>query len=102
MANKKVKISKENFDPKKHVKEYKRKCNECGKVWHSLALREKEISKEVGCNQWNAIANCCNPSAQLQAKRNVDANQTELDKLRKCPNCASQNYHEEVLIYEKK
>ena len=97
------KISEKEFDPKKHVKEYKRKCNECRKIWHSLTSREQQIEKGIeqnNCNQ-GAFA-CCNVGAAVQSKRNVEAGQEQLDKLRKCPECSSSNYKEEVIICEKK
>ncbi|MBT4151092.1 hypothetical protein HOE52_03955 [Candidatus Woesearchaeota archaeon] len=40
------KISESEFDKKKHVKESKRKCNQCGKVWHSLSDREKQMKTQ--------------------------------------------------------
>ena len=88
--------------------EYKRKCNECGKVWHSLASREGKIERDRKSNECNQIASamsCCNPAVQassVQSRRNVEANEDLLDKLRKCPNCGSRNYTEEKVIYEKK
>lgn len=96
------KISKKEFNPKTHVREYKRKCNECGKIWHSLVSREKQITKDVKSNAFSQCAFCGNPGAQLQAKRNVEADESELERLKKCPNCGSRNYTEEVIIYEKK
>jgi len=96
------KILESDFDSNKHVKEFKRKCNGCGKVWHSLYDREKRIEKDMNLNNFQILGNCCNPSAQLQAKRNVEAGQDNLSKLKKCPECGSGNYNEEVLIYEKK
>ena len=98
------KISESDFNSKFHVKEYKRKCNECGKVWHSLASREKEIESAKGIANLNQAANACacNSGSALQAQRNVNASQDSINKLRSCPECGSQNYSEEVLIYEKK
>lgn len=98
------KISEEEFDSKRHVKEFKRKCNECGKVWHSLAEREKEIERSKSVAALNQMSNACScrSGAALQAQRNVGASQDSLDKLRRCPECGSQNYTEDVLIYEKK
>jgi len=98
------KISESEFDPQKHVKEYKRKCRECGKVWHSLALREKEIEGGIKCDACVQGSTACggNLGAATQSKRNVDSQQDVLDKLKKCPNCGSRNYKEEVIIYEKK
>jgi len=99
---KKDKIPEQEFDSSKHVKEYKRKCRECNKVWHSLASREEEVTKNIKSNAFSQCAFCGNPGAQLQAKRNVEANQSELDRLKKCPQCNSGNYSEEVIIYERK
>lgn len=96
------KINDEDFDPKIHVKEFKRTCNECGKVWHTLAEREKEVEKQMKSNNFQILANCCNPGAQLQAKRNAEAGESDLNNLRKCPNCGSSDYSETVHIYEKK
>lgn len=93
---------KEDFNPKTHVKEYKRKCKECGKVWHSLSSREKEIEKNIKTNAFTQCAFCGIPGAQLQAKRNVESGQSSLDRLRSCPNCGSRNYEEKELIYKKK
>ncbi|MEK6956163.1 MAG: hypothetical protein AABW52_05865 [Nanoarchaeota archaeon] len=101
MSNGKLKINEKEFDSRKHIKEFKRKCKQCGKIWHSLESREKQIKSNFNVNNLNVISNCCNPSAQLQAKRNSEANQSDLDKLKQCPNCSSHNYSEEVIIYEK-
>jgi hypothetical protein len=95
-------ISESEFNPNIHVKEYKRKCNQCGKVWHTLAEREKEIERNMKNNNFQILGNCCNPSAQLQAKRNVEAGGSELNNLKKCPYCGSSDYSESVHIYEKK
>lgn len=75
-------------------REYKRTCRSCGKVWHSLVSREEQIKRDEQSNNCNVCANCCNPSAQLQAKRNVEANQSELYRLKRCPECGSVNYDE--------
>jgi hypothetical protein len=96
------KIPDDQFDPKKHVAEYRRTCKGCGKVWHSLEAREKDIQKNIKTNAFAGCAFCGNPFAQLQANRNVSAGQEELTRLRKCPNCGSSNFKEERLIYEKK
>jgi len=69
----------------------------CGKVWHSLVARETQISRNEQANNCNVAAQCCNPAAQLQAKRNVEANQSELARLRQCPNCQSTNYHQVII-----
>jgi len=83
--------------PRSSIGEYRRKCNMCGKIWHSLASREKQITKQENCSNCEVVANCCNPAAQIQAKRNQQASQSEYDRLRKCPECGSQNYSEELV-----
>lgn len=97
-------ISERDFDPSKHVKEYKRKCKECGKMWHSLASREEQIEKDVRCNACVQGSTACggNLAAATQSKRNVETQEDLLNKLRKCPKCGSTNYKEEIIIYEKK
>ncbi|NOR85832.1 hypothetical protein GQ473_06985 [archaeon] len=89
-------------DQKTQIQEYKRKCNECGKIWHSLISREKQIKKNAQDNNSQVCYNCCNADAQLQAKRNAESNESELDKLKKCPECSSSNYTEEVISCDKK
>ncbi|MBI2084558.1 MAG: hypothetical protein HYT70_03030 [Candidatus Aenigmarchaeota archaeon] len=92
------------LDSKKYVQEYKRKCRECKKVWHSLVSREKEIGGNVKLNACVQASTACggNLGAATQSKRNVESQQELLDKLRKCPSCGSRNYAEEIIIYEKK
>lgn len=102
MAN--PKINPDNFDPKKQVKEYKRTCNQCGKTWHSLAPREEQIKKDVGCNACIQALSACggNTGAAVQSKRNVESQQDLYDKLHKCPSCGSGDYTEEEITYEKR
>jgi hypothetical protein len=69
----------------------------CGKVWHSLVAREAQIASHQKVNTCNAVGQCCNPSAQLQARRNMEANQSEIAQLRQCPNCHSVNYQEVII-----
>lgn len=93
----------------KEVKEYKRKCKECGKVWHSLVSREEKISKDLKSNTCNKQVSGCGMmggnwtalGSATQAERNEQALQSEIDRLKKCPECGSQNYKEEIIIYEK-
>jgi len=97
-----VKNQKREFDPKTQVREFKRTCLQCKKVWHVLEERENKVQKNVRDNNCYQGTFCCNPGAQLQAKRNVEAGESELDKLKKCPECGSANYKEEVITYDKK
>lgn len=90
-------ITREAFNPNLHVAEYKRICNSCGKIWHSLASREQELSKK----SQRRVACCQTMEALRQEERNIDASKDSLDKLRKCPVCGSANYKEATLYYEK-
>jgi len=95
------------FDSLKQVKEFKRTCNECGQVWHSLASREKQIESNMKVNATSqmCMALTCNPllnSATLQANRNASAERESLSSLRRCPKCGSMHYKEEIIIYDKK
>ena len=101
------KILESEFDPEKHVKEYKRKCNQCSKVWHSLASREEELKKQIkssGCSESLSACTCSQPGiiAANQSKHTRQTTEEILHKLHLCPECSSQNYSEEVLIYEQK
>jgi len=98
------KINEEDFNPVIHVKEFKRKCNECKKVWHVLTEREDKVREQIQNNESKRkLAFCsCRSGSVMQAKRNIEANESELDRLQKCPECGSTNYYEEVSIYEKK
>ncbi len=107
--HKKKKREKEKT-PAGNIKEYKRKCNQCGKVWHSLASREKEIEKKIRsgtCDELTATCGMCGGNwsalgASTQAKRNRAANESDLERLKKCPKCGSSDYKEEVVTYAKK
>jgi len=80
--------------------EYRRVCSQCGTVWHSLVSRERQIegsNKASGCN---VCAQMCNPSAQLQASRNLEAGRSELTRLRQCPKCLSASYSEILITHE--
>lgn len=92
------------------VVEYKRKCKECGKIWHVLASREDKLNnmkKANDCSQLTAACGMCGGNwtalnASTQASRNEHALTDELTRLKHCPNCGSGNYEEKEVIYEKK
>ena len=81
--------------------EYQRKCRVCGKLWHSLKTREDLLQKQEKSNTCMSIAECGNPTAQLQATRNVEANQSEIARLKSCPDCHSTNYDERLIYHQK-
>jgi len=96
-------VNKEVPDLKSKVAEYKRVCNECGKIWHSLVEREKIIDPNA-CNldTLGEFSSCGPNSASAQYRRNLQALENTLSKLRKCPVCSSTNYTETIICYEKK
>lgn len=100
---KNLKITKELFNSKLHIAEYKRVCNECNKVWHSLVEREAklDITKQNCCNDQDK-ANECSFITNAQARRNLQSRDDSLSELRKCPVCGSNNYIETISYYEKK
>lgn len=81
------------------MQEYRRTCNACGKIWHSLVTRENQVVKSGQTDALNVCAQMCNASAQQQAKRNFDANQSEIVRLRQCPQCGSSSYNEVLVDY---
>jgi hypothetical protein len=96
-----MEITKETYDPKIHVAEIKRTCNQCGRVWHTLASREAEIITSMGLNACGSCGTCGSPH-QAQYNRNSDANSDSLSQIKQCPNCKSCDYKEEVIYYKKR
>lgn len=92
------------IERKNEVKEYKRKCNQCGKVWHSLVDKEIQITTSSFLNALVGVGTAItgNLGASTQSSRNVDAQSERLDKLKSCPNCGSRDYTEEIMVYKKK
>ncbi len=89
-----------------NVVEFRRTCQVCGKVWHSLVSREKQIISSQKSNSLlacgGAMQSCgscgtIGSGTQAQGARNVDANKSELQRLRSCPQCSSANYKEELI-----
>ena len=93
-------ISEKEFDPKKHIKEIKCKCNQCGKVWHYLEKEEKRVKSQIGWSGCGQMT-CCLP-VQLYSKQEGGKWEQELDKFKKCPKCGSHNIKKENVYYEKK
>lgn len=79
--------------------EFRRQCRACKTVWHSLLAREKQISSSEKANCCGVISFCGNPSAQTQAVHNLEANRSEMARLRSCPKCGSANYDEGIISY---
>lgn len=103
-------ISSRNDVPKKNVVvEYKRTCNQCGKVWHVLAEREKYLEREKKFNNCNMCASAFSTAGGdsnswgtwTQTQRNEHALESEMNRLKQCPNCMSSDYTETRIEYEK-
>ena len=92
------------------IQEYKRTCRNCRKVWHSLVSRENQLSilatssKLSTCGSQMQSASCCfmcGGSKTAQYERNVVAVDSELDRLKSCPECGSKNYSEDLMTYDR-
>ena len=44
----------------------------------------------------------CDADARKKTESKINSYETEIERLKKCPQCNSGNYTEEVLVYEKK
>jgi len=102
--DKKREIERRKEEKSGKVMEYKRKCNQCDKVWYSLVDKEKQLGSNRIFNSLVGIGTAITGDlgASTQSSRNLDANSEYLDKLKKCPNCGSADYTEEIIIYKKK
>ncbi len=86
------------------VAEYKRTCNQCGKVWHSLVERETKIDPKMNCCDQDNLGMCgtCGTNgAQAQYRRNLQSREDTLAQLRRCPECQSTDF-KEILAYHAK
>ncbi len=88
--------------------EYRRTCQVCGKVWHSLVSREEQIISTQKTDAIMAVSgglqSCgtcgtMGTETQAQARGNLNAHESELQRLRSCPQCSSANYKEELIDY---
>ncbi|WP_394339122.1 zinc-ribbon domain-containing protein [Methanoculleus sp. UBA430] len=94
--------SSDLFDPESQVSEYKRTCNQCGKVWHSLKSREDEIKRGIQNNKNAQLCNMCDANAENKRKQDLNTYTTELDRLKTCSQCSSRDYSEVIVHYDKK
>lgn len=92
------------------MQEYQRQCQACGKVWHSLVSREKQIgisktsnSMQMSGSSMQSCGSCgqVGTANNLQASRNLDANRSEIQRLKSCPQCGSANYNERIIDHAK-
>ena len=99
MTQKKINITEKEFDSKKHIKEVKCKCNQCGKIWHYLEQEEKRVKDQI---LWGACGQmtCCLP-LQLYSKHETGKWEQESDKFKKCPKCGSNDVSKTTIYYKK-
>lgn len=93
------------FDSDTMVSEYKRTCNQCGTVWHSLQTREDALKNEItNYNNRSGSSECCMCAQNKPTKSTAEVKTcaSELERLKICPKCNSGNIREEVLVYDKK
>lgn len=86
---------------KSKIMEYRRKCNKCKKVWYSQSRLENSADNSKRVNAFVALGTIFsnNITAATQAIRNSDAQEAIINSLRKCPNCGTTDYKEEVTYY---
>jgi ribosomal protein S27AE len=107
IENQKAKEESKGIETKKEdnkIMEYKRKCNQCGKIWHSLVGTEKHIKTQGILQSIVGVGTALtgNLGASTQSNRNANAGEEWLSKLKKCPNCGSSDYTEEIITFKKK
>jgi len=88
------------------IKEYKRSCHECGKVWHSLVTREEAMLKNNNSEQCDSSLNECamcgtNKNKTTTIKDENIITTDELLRLKVCPECYCGNYDEEIIEHSK-
>jgi len=98
----KNKENEEKERQKRIVQEYKRKCNSCGKIWHSLKSEEDQLISGTKLNALVGLSTALtgNLGTSAQSNRNAQSNKDRLEDLRKCPECGSRNYSEELTEFE--
>lgn len=81
------------------VEEYKRKCNKCGKVWHSLVSRERGLKAGAQTDACVGALNATAGNSVMTAhnQRSTDTKRGTLEQLKCCPNCGSRDYEEEIV-----
>lgn len=101
ITNANVKTSETGFDPKKHIKEIKCKCNQCGHIWHYLEEEEKKLKRQSASNAMIGCGMCCNPLGALFLNKSNELSR-EAEKLKKCPKCNSTDITRTTIYHEKR
>lgn len=87
------------------IKEFRRTCRSCGKVWHSLVEREARIQFDLKANPANQcggfLRGCGSSASTMQARRNLAADESAISRLQSCPECQSVNYDEEIVEHSR-
>jgi RNA polymerase subunit RPABC4/transcription elongation factor Spt4 len=89
----------------KQSHEIRRTCKYCGKVWHSSTSRESNLVSGIGWDSGIGAVGFFSSAGKKrgisatysQSRRNVQAQREVLENLRRCPNCGSSKYTEEMV-----
>ncbi len=84
----------------KLVSEYRRTCKACSKQWHSLVDREEVILLRKRANAAQGAVGCCSPNTSATSIGTGQLIDSELQRLRQCPECQSANFDEEIIDYD--
>lgn len=87
------------------AQEYKRKCKSCGKVWHSLKSMEDSLKSDQNFNYClqgiQAGTGNAHKAASEVRRTDIRNVQSNISSLKKCPDCGSSNYTEELVTFER-
>ncbi len=102
-ANYQKEIKEDKERKERTVHEYERRCNRCGRKWHSLKSEEDSLNRSSVINSLAGLGTAVggNLSASAQANRNAQSSDNRLKDFKKCPKCGSQNYSEKITSFEK-
>ena len=94
----------ESPQQKGYTKEWACKCTECNRKWHYLDSVEKKLQSQILANSLQTVgAACtCNPclsSATSNASTHLNK---ELESLKSCPDCGSQNVYKQARFFKNK
>ena len=83
--------------PSGRVREVRRTCMRCGKVWHSSIQRENQVISFAKDGAWLGLFNLFNDTARAQWTHNTESNFETIHRMRSCPECGSVNYNEQIV-----
>ena len=99
--DKEQKEKDKEMEAKGTIKEFKCKCNQCGKVWHYLESDFKSVKSQQMSNALIGAGMCCNPFGAYFSNKSLEQGR-EADKFNKCPSCNSADITKTAIYHEKK